>query len=276
MKNISTWFVIVIILAGQIYSQELPSLKLKSSSDTKVSFLNQSPPKSLYSKTSLNSESQLKTRKTVTTYYGAGYSFVIFTAKDMNEVYPVFETRSGSFLSEINVFFGFSLAKALTLEFEPSILFTNTDRAVTFDLYPNEFTFAGNSNRYVTAYHLSMLALVPAVNVRFFPFYAKTASFARLFFVGGGAGAAWIKEDYDYYLGQLNYYGSTLFNMSTSQWQPVLRLMAGFTGAGGQFGFGGELRYNFIPLSQTNELFVTRTSPNFNSVDLTLRFYFSM
>ncbi|RPI17072.1 MAG: hypothetical protein EHM58_10580 [Ignavibacteriae bacterium] len=273
MKKLFTWFVLVFILLSQVYSQELPTLKSKSDFSLKGSSIE--TPLSKYSKLSLNKDMQVKKRKTISSYYGAGYSFVIFTAKDMNEGYPVFDTRKGDFLSEINLYFGFSIARALTLEIEPSLLFTNNDRAVTFFVDP-AFTYAGQTSNYVTAYHLSMLSLIPVVNARFFPFYTQTTSFARLFFIGGGAGAAWIKEDYDYYLGQLNYYGSTFFTGSTSQWQPVLRVMTGFTGSGGQFGFGGELRYNIIPLSQNNELFITRTAPNFNSVDLTLRFYFSL
>jgi hypothetical protein len=117
---------------------------------------------------------------------------------------------------------------------------------------------------------------MPTVNVRFFPFFTQ-AGFARLIFLGGGAGAAWIREEYDYYGGQLSYYnGNGLYTASTSQWAPILRLMIGATGSGGQFGFGGELRYNIRPLKQNNEAFQTRTAPNFNSVDLTLRFYFSL
>jgi hypothetical protein len=271
MKNIFTCLVLVLVLVSLVYSQEIPSLKLDNSYSLKDAGDN---PFSKFSQTGLTGEPQVK-RKTVTSYYGAGYSFVIFTSKLMNESYPVFDTRKGDFLSEINLYYGFAIARALTLEIEPSLLFTSNDRTVTFNVNP-PITVQGQTSEWVTAYSLNMLALIPAINARFFPFFAQTASFARLFFIGVGGGAAWIREDYDYYLGQLNVYGGTLFNNATSQWAPVLRLMTGFTGSGGQFGFGGELRYNIIPLAQEPELFITKQAPNFNSVDLTLRFYFSL
>jgi hypothetical protein len=279
MKKISTWFVVALILVSQIYSQELPALKLKDSHGTKGNFFNKSSSNlrtTQKSKSSLEGEIQVKKRSVVSSYYGAGYTFVIFTAAEMNEAYPVFDTRNGDFLSEINLYFGFAIARAVTLEIETAILFTHNDRTFTFGQHP-PYTFGGQSNQYITAYQLGMLTLSPAVNVRFFPFFMKTTSFARLFFIGGGAGVAWIKEDYDYYLGQVSIaYNPIFFNNSTSQWQPVLRVMAGFTGSGGQFGFGGEVRYNMIPLKETAAPFITRLAKNYNSVDLTARFYFSL
>lgn len=270
MKKAVSLFVLVFLLLSSLYAQELPSLKLKND----FGFKSQSH-KTFFSKDVKMSKLQPK-RKTVTSYYGAGYSFVIFTSAPMNEAYPVFDTRKGDFLSEINVYFGFAIAKAVTFEIEPSILFTNTDRNIEYYRDPPQI-IGGQSFNYVTTYHLGLLSFMPTVNVRFFPFYTQ-AGFARLIFLGGGAGAAWIREEYDYYGGQLNIYNSgyALYTASTSQWAPILRLMIGATGSGGQFGFGGEIRYNIIPLKQNNEAFQTRIAPNFNSVDLTLRFYFSL
>jgi hypothetical protein len=57
----------------------------------------------------------------------------------------------------------------------------------------------------------------------------------------------------------------------------MFRGMIGFTGTGGQFGFGGELRYNHVPLTkETSVPFATRHASNASSVDITLRFYFSL
>jgi hypothetical protein len=237
-----------------------------------------------YDKSLLNYEfsksnlTQFKKRKTVTSYFGAGYSFVIFTAGDMNTAYPVLDSRSGDFLSEINLYFGFAIAKAVTLEFEPSILFTNNNRSLTIILNKPK-TIGSVTYHFVLPQTLSMLAFPLVANVRFFPFF-KLTNFARLFFIGGGVGAIWMREEYDNIYSETSYYYYTGSNYyiteSTSQWQPLLRIMTGFTGTGGQFGFGGELRYNFVPLKQSDEPFVTRIAPNFNSVDLTLRFYFSL
>jgi hypothetical protein len=219
---------------------------------------------------------QPKKRKTVNAYVGAGYSFVIFTSSDMNTAYPVFDTRKGDFLSEVNLYFGFAVARAVTLEFEPSILFTSNDRILTFQ-YDPPITFRGNSYRYVFGYNISLLAFPFVANVRFFPAF-QSKGFGRLIFIGGGVGATWIREEYDHYYGNSSsiYYADDIATESTSQWRPVFRLMAGATGTGGQFGFGGELRYNIIPLSTNQEPFITRTAKNMNSVDLTLRFYFSL
>lgn len=227
----------------------------------------------------LGALAQLKKRTTVTSYVGAGYSFVIFTAHEMNTGYPVFDTRSGDFLSEINLYFGFAIAKALTLEIEPSILFTRNNREIQIVL---------NTPKYIgpdTLYYnfpstLSMIAFPVAVNARFFPMFASKG-FGRLFFVGAGAGFIWIREEYDNNYTKFPvayYYTGPVYPIteSTSQFAPLLRLMTGFTGTGGQFGFGGELRYNFIPLKKSDEAFITRIAPNFNSVDLSLRFYFSL
>jgi len=124
-----------------------------------------------------------------------------------------------------------------------------------------------------------MLAFPLAVNARFFPLY-KLKTFGRLFFVGAGAGTIWIREEYDNIYnnepGGVYYYSDYYRTESTSQWAPLFRIMTGFTGTGGAFGFGGELRYNFVPLKQSNEPFATRYAPNYNSVDLSLRFYFSL
>jgi len=265
------------LLTGNVIAQELPGLKFSDKKNSLNFF-----EKNKYSydtKSLLDKSYQLKKRKTVTSYFGAGYSFIIYTANFMNKAYPVLNFSSGDFLSEINVFYGFSIAKAVTLEFEPSILFTRNNRAIHIELKEplvvgsNTFTWAHPSS-------LSMLAFPLAVNVRFFPLF-KLKTFGRLFFIGAGAGAIWIREEYDnyfnnsptgYLIGE-NFYFNT---ESTSQWQPLLRVMAGFTGAGGAFGFGGEVRYNIVPLTQSGEPFVTRYSPNYNSVDLTLRFYFGL
>jgi hypothetical protein len=271
MKKIVSSFVLVLLLITFAKAQELPSLRLKDDLGFKSK-----QHKSFFSEELTKTKLQPKKRKTVTSYYGAGYSFVIFTSKEMNEAYPVFDTRKGDFLSEINVYFGFAVAKAMTVEIEPSFLFTNTDKTLRFTYNPPRLVNGGYYT-YVYPFHLSLLAILPAVNVRFFPFFTQ-ASFARLIFIGGGAGYGWIHENYDYYASNdpSGYYYGAGSNESTSQWAPILRLMVGATGSGGQFGFGGELRYNIIPLKQTDEFFVTRTSPNFNSVDLTLRFYFSL
>lgn len=278
MRNIFTFFIAGLILGIQIYSQELPALNLKSVSDSKQSFFTKSLKESnsiLKSKSFLETKKQIKERKVVNTYYGAGYTFVIFTSGDMNQAYPVFDTRNGDFLSEFNLFFGFAIAKAVSLEIETSILFTHNDRTITYGDRP-PYVYGGTTNNYITAYQLGMFSLMPAVNVRFFPFFMKTKSFARLFFIGGGAGFGWIKEDYNFYLGQVNLYNPFFFNATTSQWAPIFRAIAGFTGSGGQFGFGGEVRLNFVPLDHTYEPFVTRHAQNYNSVDLALRFYFSL
>jgi hypothetical protein len=221
---------------------------------------------------------QPKKRKAVNTYFGAGYSFVIFTDKSMNTMYPVFNQSAGDFLSEINVFFGFAIAKAVTLEIEPSVLFTNNNKLVTFILNPQK-VIAGNSYSYANTSHASMLAFPFAVNARFFPFFKLDKSFMRLFFIGGGAGVEWIREEYDNFYSNTPgvYYNSgVLVTESTSQWAPLFRALIGFTGSGGMFGFGGELRFNIVPLKTTNEPFATRFASNFNSVDLALRFYFGM
>jgi hypothetical protein len=222
---------------------------------------------------------QLKPRKTVTSYVGAGYSFIIFTAHDMSSGYPVFDTRSGSFLSEINVYVGFAIAKALTLEFEPSILFANNNRQIQINL--NQPKYIGLDTFYYDfPSTLSMIAFPLAVNVRFFPLFA-TKGFGRLFFVGAGGGVIWIREEYDNNYTNtpaVNYYGYYAYPVteSTDQWAPLIRLMTGFTGTGGQFGFGGEIRYNIVPLKKSDDPFLTRIAANYNSVDISLRFYFSL
>jgi hypothetical protein len=275
MKKIITIVLVFVLVTGYLYSQSLPALKLSG----RTNFLNSFN----YNKSSLARQSlfdkslQLKTRKTVTSYFGAGYAFIIFTASDMNKAYPVLDFSSGDFLSEINLFYGFAVAKAVTFEFEPSILFTRNNRILNIELNKPKI-IGGNSYTWAHPTAMSMLAFPLTVNVRFFPLY-KLKTFGRLFFVGGGAGAVWIREEYDniYNNDPSGYYifgaGTT---ESTSQWSPLFRIMTGFTGTGGAFGFGGEIRYNFVPLKQSDEPFATRYAPNFNSVDISLRFYFSL
>ena len=270
MKNIIVVFALVFAVCAA-NAQQLPELKLKNNESFSKAYNN--------SVKIPDSRLQPKKRKAVNTYFGAGYSFVIFTDREMNTLYPVFNQSVGDFLSEINVFFGFAIAKAVTLEIEPSILFTNNSKLVTFTLN-NPVTFGNIKYYYANTNHASMLAFPFAVNARFFPFFSMSKSFSRLFFIGGGAGFDWIREEYDVYFTQTpgiylngNYYPATI---STSQWAPLFRVMLGFTGSGGMFGFGGEVRYNFVPLKSADDPFATRYSKNFNSVDISLRFYFGM
>jgi hypothetical protein len=215
-------------------------------------------------------------------YFGAGYSFVIFTNNIMNTGYPVLDTRSGDFLSEINLYFGFAIAKAVTLEIEPSILFTRNNRSNILNL-TTPVNYGGNNYYYDFPSTQGMLAFPIAINARFFPLF-KLPGFLRLFFVGAGAGVVWIHEDYDHIFTTQPYYSgyfdpnnpSVYPSTSTSQWAPLFRIMTGFTGSGGAFGFGGELRFNIVPLKNNGDPFRTRIAKNFNSVDLVARFYFSM
>ena len=274
MKRIFLVIVLISFSAAlSLNAQELPQLKLKigitEKDDSKITSSLKSDNANLF---------QVKKRKAVNMYFGAGYSFVIFTSSQMNNLYPIFNQSSGDFLSEINLFFGFAIAKAVTLEFEPSILFTNNNKSVIYNLVPAKYVQQlGDTFSFSATYHVSMLAFPLAINARFFPFYKMDKSFIRLFFVGGGAGVMWVREEYNNIYDHIPpYYGINYITESTSQWAPVFRIMTGFTGSGGMFGFGGELRFNFVPLKTSNDPFATRQSKNFNSVDLALRFYFSL
>ena len=283
MKKLSV-VLLIVIMTGSIISQDLPQLRLSGKSDNRSGILkNFENGKSLNTKSLYNETFQLKKRKTVNSYFGAGYSFIIFTNKYMSEAFPILDTRSGSFLTNINLFFGFAIAKAVTLEIEPSIMFTSNTKQVDYQLSkPFVSTTNGNLN-YAHTYTNGLIALPLALNVRFFPFF-KLKSYARLFFIGGGVGAAWIREENDIvYNNSPNTY--TIYGtgneyrsgITTSQWAPLFKVMAGITGTGGQFGFGGELRYNIVPLKQDmTQPFATRFAKDFNSVDITLRFYFSL
>jgi hypothetical protein len=225
---------------------------------------------------------QLKKRKTVNSYFGAGYSFMIFTNSFMSDAFPVLDTRNGSFLTNINLFFGFAIAQAVTLEFSPTILFTSNNKQVDYTLNP-QFTTTSGSYKYAHTYTNGIIALPLAINVRFFPMF-KQKGFARLFFIGGGAGAVWVREENDIVYNNspntFSIYGSDSEyrqGISSSQWAPIFRVMSGFTGTGGQFGYGAEISYNFIPLKQDqSQPFATRFAKDMNSVDITLRFYFSL
>lgn len=280
MKFIFKYFLLFAVITGSLLSQQTPVLKLSNDKNSIKELTTENKP-SLYEGYSKNY--QLKTRKTVTSYFGAGYSFMIFTNKYMSEAFPVLDTRNGSFLTNINLFFGFAIAKAVTLEFSPSILFTSNNRQVNYSFSSPYNSGSGNSYNYGHTYTNGIIALPLVLNVRFFPMF-KQKSFARLFFIGGGVGAAWIREENDVYFNNnptsiITNTGSQEYisGISTSQWAPVFKAMAGFTGTGGQFGFGGELSYNIIPLKQDMTVpFATRFAKDFNSVDITLRFYFSL
>lgn len=284
---------IAVAISGSLIAQEVPELKLKlkdsrsaeNNSLNNTSFIDKSvyEQKSVFDKGSDSKETfQLKKRKTVNSYFGAGYSLIIFTSKDVNEIYPILDTRNGTFLTNISLFFGFAIAQAVSLEFEPAVLFANSSK--TIKTFLNGPHTPGSNDSVAYSSNISLFAIPLALNVRFFPFY-KLKSYARLFFVGAGGGVMYIKEDYDnfydddpnlpIYTGYYGSYGGP--SESTGQWAPLFRAMIGVTGTGGQFGFGGEVRYNIIPLKEeANSPFRTRTAKNFNSVDITLRFYFSL
>lgn len=284
MKNIFMMFFLLAVITGSIFSQQSPVMKLgeKKNALKEFNVLKNTVEKQDPVLNRLENPVQLKKRKTVTSYFGAGYSFMIFTNSYMSAAFPVLDTRNGSFLTNINLFFGFAIAKALTLEFEPTILFTSNNKQVDYKFSPL-YNTGNTSYQYGHTYTNGIIALPLALNVRFFPLF-KQKGFARLFFIGGGVGAAWIREENDVYFNDnptsiITSSGNQVYisGVSTSQWAPLFKAMAGFTGSGGQFGFGGEVRYNIIPLKQDTSIpFATRFSKDFNSVDLTLRFYFSL
>ncbi len=278
MKRILSLMLFLAVLSGSVAAQELPGLRLN---DSKSVFKSSDRSTLGYQKDAvLKKEFQLKKRKTVTSYFGAGYSFMIFTNGFMSDAFPVLDTRNGTFLTNINLFFGFAIAQAVTLEFSPSILFTSNNKQVDYAL-SEPYVINNTSSQYAHTATNGIIALPLAVNVRFFPMF-KQKSFARLFFIGGGAGAVWVREENDVFYNNspttLNFYGDPYSSgISSSQWAPLFRIISGFTGTGGQFGFGGELSYNFIPLKQDKtKPFATRFAKDMNSVDITLRFYFSL
>lgn len=276
MKFTLKFLLLFAVITGSLLSQHTTVLKLSSDKNSIKDLTAENKP-SLYE--GFNKNYQLKTRKTVTSYFGAGYSFMIFTNKYMSDAFPVLDTRNGSFLTNINLFFGFSIAKAVTLEFSPSILFTSNNKLVNY-YFPNRYNTGLNSFLYGHTSTNGIIALPMVLNVRFFPLF-KQKGFSRLFFIGGGVGAAWIREENDVYFNDsptsLTTTSDFVAGISTSQWAPVFKAMAGFTGTGGQFGFGGEVSYNIIPLKQDMTVpFATRFAKDFNSVDITLRFYFSL
>lgn len=273
--RILSLLLVVIIFSASAISQELPALKLNEKSSPYSIIKEGSASEKSYKETF-----QLKKRKTVNSYFGAGYSLIIFTNSKINELYPILDTRNGTFLTNISLFFGFAIAQAVSMEIEPGLLFTSSSKTIKTSLNAPHTTGSNDSIAYSS--NVSMFAIPLAVNVRFFPFF-KLKSYARLFFIGGGVGTIWIKEDYDnYYSDNPNlytggYYGFGGVSESTSQWAPLFRAMIGVTGTGGQFGFGGEVRYNFIPLKEeAHSPFRTRVAKDFNSVDINLRFYFSL
>lgn len=272
------FFLMLTVISGSILSQEVTGLRLlgKKSTLKNIYVSNDLEVKN----PSPENTSQLKKRKTVTSYFGAGYSLIIFTDRELNSLYPVLDTRNGTFLTNISIFFGFAIAKAVTLEFEPAVLFTSSSKSISTNTGVTHFS---SNDTIAYSSKIGMFAIPLGINARFFPFFNMSKSFARLFFIGGGAGMIWVKEDYDnYYSDNPNLFIGGYYNYggrseTTSQWAPMFRAMIGFTGTGGQFGFGGEIRYNIIPLKEeAHSPFRTRVATNFNSVDINLRFYFSL
>jgi hypothetical protein len=80
-------------------SQELPGLKLKNKTGFNENKYNgiETDAVKLNDIKLTNETFQLKKRKTVNSYFGAGYSFVIFTNSQLNEIYPILDTRNGGF-----------------------------------------------------------------------------------------------------------------------------------------------------------------------------------
>ncbi len=270
---------LLVLISGSLFSQQTTKLKLSESKSSLKEFNSLDENSNEDMKSSIKNPYQFKTRKTVTSYFGAGYSFMIFTNSYMSSAFPVLDTRNGSFLTNINLFFGFAIAKAVTIEISPSILFTSNNRQVNY-AFTQPYRINNIGYNYAHTYTNGIIALPIALNARFFPMY-KQKGFARLFFIGGGVGTAYIREENDVFFNNnpttFNANDQSIIGTSTSQWAPLFRAITGFTGTGGQFGFGGEVSYNFIPLKQDQTIpFATRFGKDMNSVDLTLRFYFSL
>ncbi len=256
-----TFLIISFLSLNVLFSQSLPELKLNDETSSR----------------SYSELKQLKKRQTVTKYAGIGYSLVFFMDENLRDAYPLLDTRSGNFLTNINLFFGISVAKALTVEFEPSLMFVSSSRLITFTLR-KPVNINGTDYTYSNTGNLNMVAIPIAINLRFFPFFKNSKSFSRLFFLGTGGGAIWIREEYDNYYSTAPglFFNSPVRIESTSQWAPIIRAAIGFTGTGGAFGFGGEVRFNYVPLKQTDEPFATRFGKAFNSIDLCIRAYFGL
>ena len=274
MRKIIYTIFIISAFAGSSFSQFSGDWKLKDNKDRMEILSNQIAKENMST-----NPVQIKTRKAMHMYFGAGYSFVIFTNGVMNTGYPLLDTRSGDFLSEVNLYFGIAIASALTLELEPSLLFTRNTRTDRLDL-TNPVSFQGTNYNFDFPNYHGLTDIPIVLNARFFPFFTQK-SFIRLFFIGAGAGVVYIHENYDHNFTNDSVAYATQYpvyvpDQSTAQWAPIFRIMTGFTGTGGAFGYGGEVRFNIVPLKNNGDPFRTRIAKNFNSVDIALRFYFSL
>ena len=147
-------FLLVTVFFSQTYSQFSQDFKLKEHKDQFGLISGKLIKDNTGSDENLT---QIKTRKAMHMYFGAGYSFVIFTNGVMNTGYPVLDTRSGDFLSEVNLYFGIAIASALTIELEPSILFTRNNRSDRLDL-TTPVNYSGTSYNFDYPYYQGMTA----------------------------------------------------------------------------------------------------------------------
>jgi len=119
MQFYTKLLLVIALLSCSVFAQQLPDMRLSESKNFLKNKENFEGYKEQDAKSDYKKNFQLKTRKTVTSYFGAGYSLMIFTNSFMSSAFPILDTRNGTFLTNINLFFGFSIAKAVTLEFSP-------------------------------------------------------------------------------------------------------------------------------------------------------------
>jgi hypothetical protein len=218
-------FLMLALLTGSLISQEITGLKL---TEKKSSLINFHTVNNRMDINSVNEKTfQLKKRKTVNSYFGAGYSFIIFTNEYMSASYPVLDTRNGTFLTNLSIFFGFAIAKAVALEIEPALLFASSQNQVNYHL-----SVRFDNKSYAHTIANSIFALPAVLNVRFFPLF-KQKGFSRLIFLGGGVGAIYINENNDVYFNDNpNTIGGSFENdtyiagFSSNQWSSI-QMMAG-------------------------------------------------
>ena len=224
---------------------------------------------------SFQADAQISERSSGYSYVGLGYSLVAFTDGVVSDIYPFLNFRNGSFMTDLNLFYGYRINDDIAIELSPSMIFTTG-----YDLPGYNYEENG-----VTKYHIpqdARLFMAPLnINLKYFPFSSSERGDAiKSAYLTIGGGGTYIREEYTNFI----YSGNPVNPQGTyedtktyteSAWAPDIVFGAGILSTG-VFGYGVEVNYRMVFTSRDNStpLALSRAN-NFNSINFTIKGTFS-
>lgn len=201
-------------------------------------------------------------------YAGLGYSTLFFTNSDVSNIYPTFDFRRNSLKSEISPYIGYEISKTLSIEFNPSFLYSNSSPEKGFYFKP-----MNGGNEYYQPNNAFLFMMPLNLKLKFYPFANAKSVVSNGLFLGLSGGPIFIREEYDNYIypNENSPTVNQIKNFSNTLWTGDMQLSIGYSSKAA-FSYGFEAGYRFIPLKIEREFpLASSIASNMNAVVLSIK-----